>query len=363
MAIFISHLAGGGMERSMLNVAKGMMACGHSVDLLVTVAKGPFARNLPQGMRVFEFGRKRKLEMRYVGVVLRLVRYMREEKPYAIYSALGPQNVQLLLAGKLSRSGCRCVISVRSTLFTEEQRLDLYRRAHTCAYKLLYPSAHAVIAVSSAVKRYLIEGFGIPDSLVEVVYNPVDIEEIAGKASEPVADPWLNGKPVPVVLAAGRLFPEKGFDILLDAFRLVVDRRPARLIILGEGVLRGSLSGQVERLGLGGNVRMPGFVDNPFAYMAWADLFVLSSRREGFGNVLVEALACGCPVVSTDCPGGPREILEDGRWGTLTPTGDRGALACAILEALDKKADRQRLVERARFFSVERATTDYLSLL
>ena len=347
----------------MLSVAEGMTAHGHQVDLLVTVARGPFARRLPQGVRVFELARKRKLEMRYVGVVLSLVRYVREEQPYAIYSALGPQNVQLLLAGKLSRTGCRCVISVRGTLFTKEQRQDLYRRIHVRAYRLLYPSAHAIVAVSSAVKRYLVEGFGIPDNLVKVVYNPVDFDQIAVQASEPVAEPWLSEKSVPVVLAAGRLFPEKGFDELLDAFRLVVEKRPARLIILGEGVLRGSLAGQVERLGLGGNVRMTGFVDNPFAYMARADLFVLSSRREGFGNVLVEALACGCPVVSTDCPGGPREILGDGRWGTLVPTGDRDALAGAIVEALDEKADRQKLIERARFFSVERATSGYLSLL
>jgi glycosyltransferase involved in cell wall biosynthesis len=363
MAIFMSHLAGGGMERSMLNIAKGMMAHGHQVDLLVTVARGPFARNLPQGMRVFEFARKRKLKMRYVGVVLSLVRYMREEKPHAIYSALGPQNVQLLLASKLARSDCRCVISARGSLTAEERQLGLYRRAHARAYKVLYPSADAIIAVSEGVRRHLVEDLGIPDSLIKVVYNPVDSEEIVRMSREPVAEPWLDGNSVPVILAAGRLFPEKGLDLLLDAFRLVLDRRQARLVILGEGVLRDSLTEQVERLGLGGKVRMPGFVDNPFAYMARAHLFVLSSRREGFGNVLVEALACGCPVVSTDCPGGPREILEDGRWGTLTPTGDREALARAIQEALDKNADRRRLLERARFFSVERATAGYLSLL
>ena len=358
----MSSLAGGGMERSMLNIAKGMIAGGHRVDLLLNIAEGPHLKHLPQGMRVFEFGRRRRLGMRSINAVLSLVRYMRQEKPHAIYSALGPQNVQLLLASKISRSECRCIISVRKTFSVEGQRSGFYRRAHHRAYGILYPSAYAIIAVSNGVKRYLVEHLSMPDSLISVVHNPVSSEEIIRKSCEPVADPWLNGNPMPVILAVGRLSPEKGFDVLIDAFRLVVKKRQARLIILGEGELRGSLAGRIEQLGLGGNVGMPGFVDNPFAYMSRADLFVLSSSREAFGNVLVEALACGCPVVSTDCPYGPREILEDGLWGTLTPVGDPEALARAILESLDTIVQREKLVERARFFSVERAVDGYLSL-
>lgn len=175
--------------------------------------------------------------------------------------------------------------------------------------------------------------------------------------------PWLRvGRPG-VVLAAGRLAPEKDFATLLRAFARVRAKRPLRLVILGEGRERPRLTPLAEALGVNADVAMPGTVANPFAFMRRASAFVLSSRHEGLGNVLIEALACGCPVASTDCAAGPAEILDHGRFGPLVPVGDDAALAAAIEGLLDRPPDRSRLRDRGRAFAVDAAADAYRDLL
>jgi glycosyltransferase involved in cell wall biosynthesis len=152
-------------------------------------------------------------------------------------------------------------------------------------------------------------------------------------------------------------------DTLLDAFAVLRARRPVRLVVLGEGDLRRTLAKQIRRLGIEEDVAFPGFVDNPFRYMAAASLFVLSSRWEGLPGVLIQALACGCPVVSSDCPSGPREILADGRYGELAPVDDAPALADAMDRTLDRPRNSEALIERAEQYSIDRSVERYLSLL
>jgi glycosyltransferase involved in cell wall biosynthesis len=193
-----------------------------------------------------------------------------------------------------------------------------------------YPSADGIIAVSSGVADDLAEATGIPRESIDVIYNPVVTPEVATASREAVDHPWLAPGEPPVVMGIGRLTPKKDFTTLLQAFAEVRREVPARLMILGEGPERAVLEGLVRTLDLAANVALPGFVGNPYAYLARASLFVLSSRWEGLPTVLIEAMFCGAPVVSTDCPSGPREILNGGRYGRLVPVGDLAALAQAI---------------------------------
>ena len=198
---------------------------------------------------------------------------------------------------------------------------------------------------------------------IHTIYNPVLSPDLDRKALESAGHPWIDDPVRPVVLAIGRMKKVKDFSTLLSAFARLLAQRPAKLIVLGEGRLRPKLLSLAQRLRIAEHVDFPGFVKNPYAYLSRADLFVLSSRYESLSNVLIEALACGCPVVSTDCPVGPREILEGGRFGALVPVGDPEALAAAMARALDEPPRRDALRERASFFSVDRAVDRYEELL
>jgi glycosyltransferase involved in cell wall biosynthesis len=230
----------------------------------------------------------------------------------------------------------------------------------------LYPKADRIVAISQGVADDLISLLNLPHEKVTVIHNPVITPELFEQAKQPVSHPWFEQNRLLVILAVGRLTKAKDYPTLFRAFSLVRQVRPAKLLILGEGEERANLERLAIELGIQNDVSMPGFVDNPFAFMAKASVFVLSSAWEGFGNVLVEALACGCPVVATDCRSGPREILDNGRYGRLVPVGDHEALAKAILETLDNPdfpANRQTRLQRAMEFSVDAAVDKYLKVL
>jgi glycosyltransferase involved in cell wall biosynthesis len=198
---------------------------------------------------------------------------------------------------------------------------------------------------------------------MRTVYNPVVTPELLAQAEAIAPHPWLQDGGPPVVLGVGRLVDQKGFATLLEAVARLRRERPLRLLVLGEGRRRGALERQARRLGLGADFALPGFAPNPFAYMARAGVFVLSSVYEGLPGVLIQALACGCPVVSTDCPDGPREILAGGEYGPLVPVGDAAALAAAIGRVLDAPPDRERLRRRGQAFGVEPAVLAYLEVV
>lgn len=225
-----------------------------------------------------------------------------------------------------------------------------------------YPRADALVAVSEGAARELATLLSLPLARVRVIYNPiVSADTLARRCSAPL-HPWFRSKKPPVILAAGRLHPSKDFPTLLQAFRHVRRQRDAKLVILGEGAERPRLQQLVVELGLDEDVALPGFVNDVYPYMQHCALFVSSSRWEGFSNVIVEALACGTQVVATDCPHGPAEILEHGRWGRLVSVADPGALASCITKALDEPPlDGGR--RRASTFSVESAVAKYLSVM
>ena len=218
-----------------------------------------------------------------------------------------------------------------------------------------------VVAVSRGVADNVSAAIGVPAGKITPIYNPVFTPDIARRAEAMPAHPWFGDDGAPVILGAGRLAPQKDFPTLIEAFRRVSAARTCRLIVLGEGRLRPQLEGQVRALGLEDRVSLPGWAENPYAFMSRAALFVLSSRHEGFPGVLIEALACGCPAASTDCPAGPSEILENPE--LLAPVGDPEALSQVMLRALDRPVDKATLRARASRFSVERAVNEYDKLI
>ena len=226
----------------------------------------------------------------------------------------------------------------------------------------LYRRADAVVAVSQAAADDLQQQLGLDDNRVDVIYNPVVGPRLLEAAALPPEHPWLVDKAMPVFLGVGRLTPQKDFTTLLRAFALVNKQQPSRLILFGEGECRRELKTRIQQLGLEQNVSLAGFVANPYAEMQHADCLVLSSRWEALPTVIIEALACGCPVVSTDCPSGPREILEAGKHGPLVPPESPSQLAEAMLHVLNNPPERRLLQQRGSFFSVSRAAAQYFKL-
>lgn len=356
LAILLPNLLGGGSQRAMLNLAGEFARKGLEVDVLLARSTR-YEYTVPDRVRLIDLGAPR-----IYASLPTLIKYLKREQPSTILSAETPVNVIALCARRFARLPVRVVISEHTIVSeaTKESR-DLRVRLLPQLMRWSYPSAEAVVAVSKGVRDDLLQIVSLPGDKVHVIYNPININEIFIKAKEPLHHPWFsNGEP-PVVLGVGRLTAAKDFSTLIHAFSLVRKERPAHLMILGEGEERPTLEQLVRKLKLEEDVALPGFVGNVYKYMKRAAVFVLSSRWEGFGNVLVEAMACGTRLVSTDCPAGPAEILEGGKWGKLVPVGDWQALAQAINEALD--SPKQHMAERVKQFSCEVIAEKYKAVL
>lgn len=360
IAIYLPSLTGGGAERVMVTLANAFAAQGYTVDLVLATASGPYRKNVSRGVRVVDLAARRVLFS-----LPALVRYLRRERPRAMLSALHHANVVAVWARQVARSPTVLVVSERNTLTASP--ISAKKRAVPSRLWLMkhtYPRADRVVAVSQGVAEDLVSAIGLRREHVQVIYNPVVTDEILRLSGEPVRHPWCVPGAPPVILAAGRLTEQKDFSTLIRAYALVRERRLGRLVILGEGEERGALEALIARLGLEDDVSLPGFVDNPFAWMRQARLFVLSSRWEGLPSVLIQAMACGTQVVSTDCPSGPAEILENGRWGRLVPVGDPEALASAIRAAVDDdEAERPDVEARASAFGLDPSVRGYLDAL
>lgn len=361
IAIFSPSLRGGGAERVVATLASQFAKRGLEVDLVLALAEGPQLDNVSPAVRIVDLKAGRVMK-----ALLPLARYMRRERPIAMLSVQGHANVVAIVSRMLSHTDTRLVVSERNMVTVEgESKFSPREHAVFILTRFLYKKADGICTVSDGVSKNLSEVIRIPLSRVKTIYNPFDLNYIAKKAAEPLEHPWFAPGQPAVLLAVGRLSEQKDFISLIKAFSLLRAQRAVRLMILGEGEMRATLETMISEHGLGADdVQMPGFVANPFAYLARCALFVLSSRWEGLPGVLIEAMACGAPVVSTNCPSGPHEILEGGRWGQLVPVADVEALARAAAEVLDTPAEQLPDVRlRAREFDLEQAVDAYLHIL
>lgn len=358
ISIFLRSLGGGGVERVLMNLAHSFTEKGIKVDLVLSQAGGPHMWRVPSAVRVVDFAAPR-----LSACLPDLVSYLQRERPTILLSAGHYTNEVALWAKRVSGVSTRVVVSEHNQLSKSLQSMgEIRKRLIPWFIRLFYPWADGIVAVSHGVADDLANATGIDRKRIEVIYNPAILPEILQKAKEPVEHPWFSPGEPPVILGVGKLEAQKDFPNLIRAFSQVRQMRPARLMILGWGPDQPQLEALVKDLGLEEDVSLFGYVDNPFPYMAKASAFALSSAWEGLPTVLIEAMAVGTPVVSTDCPSGAAEILGNGKYGLLTPVGDSKALAEAIVDVLDgkqKKVDSVWLDQ----FGLTAATKKYLDIL
>lgn len=372
IAVFIYALTAGGATRRTMTLAGEFARRGHRIDLVLVSGDGPLANEIDSRINVIVLdsalirladlvgGRSRKRRIK--ASVTALARYLKRTRPDVLMSAANHVHLTALVAKQLAFRRVPLVLRVSNHLTQSHMGSAKRRRpARLWFARRAYAWADAAIAVSSGIADDLIEHTAIPESCITKVSNPSQIP--VETAAEPFDHPWFAADAPPVVLAAGRLAPAKDFETLVRAFARVISDRPARMVLLGEGKQRARLETLIRDLGLEEVVLLPGFVSNPFQWMSRAAVFVLSSAWEGSPGVLIEAMACGCPVVSTDCPSGPAEILESGAYGRLVAVGDDEALAQAILATLDAPRNTAQLQARASEFDIDTAVDGYIEVL
>ncbi len=396
IALLLPNLVGGGVEACTVRTAAALLRRGVRVDLVLCERTGPVLAKVPAGARVIALpsgptpvARALALAADPAGLraMLRpillawrpakhlphlsgLVRYLRAERPDAVFALMSAPNLLAVWARRLAGVPTRVVVSEHNTLSAMLGGSRRWRDRHLPrllghAYRL----ADGIVAVSDGVADDLARQTGLPRARITTVYNPVVTPELAAMASQPVAHRWFLPAAPPVVLGVGSLSARKDFPTLVRAFARLRAERDCRLVILGQAASpskteeqRAELMALAASLGVAADVDLPGFVTNPYAYLARAAVFALSSTYEGLPGVLIEALACGCPTVSTDCPSGPAEILDGGRFGALVPVGDDRAMAAALAATLNRPIASATLRARAMLFEVDHAVDRYLEL-
>lgn len=360
IALFIPSFERGGTERNVVNLARYMSDRDFDVDVVLTRADGAMLPQLPEGARLVWLGRSVVASiMRSMlflapprvrvaaSTVVGLVRYLRDQQPGVLISF--QSSGAAIWASQLARVPTRIIVREAST-----PSAWLAAPTHWMARLIpiikrrMYPKAHVIVANSKGAAQDLAETIGLPLDRVQAIYNPSANDRVLEMAKEPLEHKWFQDGQPPVVLGVGRLSSEKGFDMLVRAFALVRERTEARLVILGEGRQRAALEKLASDLGVARDLQMPGFVQNPYAYMARSAVFVLPSRVEGLPNALIEAVAVGVPVVAADCRSGPSEILLDGAGGPLVPVDDHDAMAEAVAGLLQDRGSANEFVARAQ---------------
>jgi len=392
LALFTSALTGGGVQRSLRNLAVALVHAGHRVDLLVCHGDTAQADALARaGVNIIVLTRSRPLVGRFlawradptgtrqlgptvlwpiktwskVDYLAALRDYLSVARPIGLLSAMTQCNLVAIWAHQLAGRPGRLVVSERNMLSSFVQRHANKSRWHHLPALVArsYPAADAIVGVSRAVADDLAACSGLARERIVNAPNPVVDSALRTAAAIQSDHPWFAPGQPPVILGVGRLVEQKDPVTLLRAFAQLRARRPARLMLIGDGPLSADLNTLARELGVGDDVALSGWNDNPFPAMAAAGVFVLPSRFEGLPGVLIQALACGCPAVATDCPGGSAEILAGGQYGTLVPVGDIETMAAAIEDTLDHPPDRDALRARAEDYSAEKSAACYAALL
>jgi glycosyltransferase involved in cell wall biosynthesis len=359
LAVLLATSGHSGVDRVMKNLIGEFARRGLRVDLLRIRNHGPYFSPPRDGVAVVPLG-----AAHVNSSLVPLVRYLRRVRPQALLCDKDRVNRIALLAQRLARVPTRVVARIGTTVSAQLAAHSLWLRWwQRFSMQRFYPWADAVIFPSQGAASDFAALTGFPRKRLHVIPNAVVDPDLNRLSREAPEHPWLTTEGPPLILGVGELCPRKDFATLIRAFARVQARRPCRLMILGEGREKKNLEGLAQTLGVGEDVALPGFATNPYAYMARARLLVLSSTREGFGNVLAEALALGVPVVSTDCPSGPREILRGGEVGPLVPVGDYEALARAVEETLEHPPDPAVLKAAAARYTVSTGASRYLKVL
>ena len=353
---FIPDFRGGGAQNMMVNLANELAERGHEMHFLVADDTGPFSDKLRDRVKKVAFGKKRT-----IFALAPLWKYLRTEKPDIAVSALTHANIVLLLAASLFKKRDTKIIVTERNFFSRamENASGKRDKLFSRLVPMLYPNADRVIGISKGVADDIRQQSRIAEDKVAWIHNPVLSDEDMKRAEDTFQDPWIEKQNAPILVTAGRLVPQKDHATLLKAFAAARKEKDTRLVLLGDGPLKDDLLAQARALEIADDIHFTGYVDNPMPYFKQSNLFVLSSAWEGFCNVIVEAMYCGLPVVSTDCPAGPAEILKGGELGTLVPVGDHDALAAAISNALDSTHDIQTIKARAEEFSSANIAAQY----
>lgn len=358
ISILLPDLRGGGAERMHVLLEREFTAKGYMVNFVLMRKTGELLQELVPEAMVHDL-KTAKLRT----LLMPLIRFLKAERPDALLVAMWPLTTIAIWAVKLSRVPTRIVISDHNPMSIKPEAKGIFGTfPMRLTMQISYPFADAVVCVSNGVGEDIAKLARMSTDNLNVIYNPAARGELPeNQLSDETISPWLKADHR--VITVGSFKKQKNHSLLINCFAEVVKSKNATLLILGEGRLRPELEKLIKQLGLEQKILMPGFTQDPYPYYLAADLFVLSSEYEGFGNVIVEAMECGLPIVSTDCQSGPREILEDGKYGKLVPVGDTNALASAMLTSLDEMPNPERQKERARYFSVEKAAISYLKLL
>jgi glycosyltransferase involved in cell wall biosynthesis len=383
IALFTASLRIGGVERFVVNLSAEFARRGYPVDVVLAKAEGPFLEQIHKDVRVVDLNSRRVLTS-----LPGLVSYLRRERPSSlltlqthcnivgvIATAIASRSIRLVVGERNSvgarlgrniqsgRVGLRIIVSEHNS---SRARISGTRRKEATLLRLtplFYRRAKGIVAVSSDLADELSDLSHQERGRINVIFNAVVNDELLSMAESPLDHPWFAAGQPPVILNVGRLVPQKDQATLLRAFARLRMRRAARLLVIGDGPERAALETLADQLGITADISMPGYDTNPYRFMRHCRVFALSSAWEGFGNVLVEAMACGAPVVSTDCRSGPAEILDQGKYGLLVTVGDDEALASAMEKTIDSPPPAEFLRERASVFSVSRCADEYLKLL
>jgi len=337
----------------MVKIANELHQRGHDIDLVLVHADGPYKSLIDPSVSMTEIGGKNTFKILY-----NLWSYVRKSHPDVLLSTMEIPNIVSILATRTPNS---VPVVIRIANINSMKRREGKYKLIPLLKRHIYPRSEAIVTISDGVAHDLSDVTGIHESEMKTIYNPAFDPEILEMKCEPVDHEWLNDEDKRVVIGVGNMKPQKDFPTLLRALSLLEE--DVHLIILGKGRGKSNLHELATQLRIDDRVLFPGFVDNPYAYMSKADVFALPSAWEGFGNVIVEAMACGTPVVCADCPGGPAEILGEGTYGPLVPVGDDQAMAKAIKNLLIDPTDSKELKSRAEEFSVENIVDQYENVL
>ena len=352
IAIFLPDLSGGGAEKVFVSLSTAFIERGFAVDMILIKKEGELLDTLDKRVQVIDINSKK-----IRGSFLPLLSYLRRHNPEVLIAVMWPLTVLAISAFRLSGCKGRLIVSDHNTLSLSTAKYSKYKKSVLAqTIKWIYPLADIRLTVSEGVAADIKQLSGLFESKFNIINNPIDMKIQSDAAENTVRGHFR-------IINVGSLKLQKNQALLIKAFAKLLEDIDAELVIVGDGELRGELEQLIAQLGLQDYVTLTGFKEDVAAEYIQSDLFVLSSDYEGFGNVIVEAMSAGVPVVATDCQSGPREILAEGKYGTLVPVGDVDALAKAMLQSLQQEHDGQVLRKRAADFSIEKIANQYLDVI